>query len=76
VVDDEPDSNDVVSTLLSSCGAEVRIAGSAAQALEVLTQWRTDVLGDGHRDAGEDGYGLLTKVRGQQGESPDCRPSH
>src|SRR6266581_3458720 len=69
VVDDEPDSNDVVSTLLSSCGAEVRIAGSAAQALEVLTQWRTDVLVTDVGMPGEDGYGLLTKVRGQQGES-------
>jgi len=69
VVDDEPDSNDVVSTLLSSCGAEVRIAGSAAQALEVLTQWRTDVLVTDIGMPGEDGYGLLTKVRDQQGES-------
>ncbi|TMB09324.1 MAG: response regulator, partial [Deltaproteobacteria bacterium] len=53
---------------LSSCGAEVRIAGSAAQALEVLTQWRTDVLVTDIGMPGEDGYGLLTKVRGQQGE--------
>jgi len=37
------------STLLSSCGAEVRIAGSVAQALKVLAQWRTDVLVTGHR---------------------------
>ena len=29
VVDDEPDNNEVVGTLLSSCGAEVRLAGSA-----------------------------------------------
>src|SRR5437762_1235715 len=69
VVDDEPDSNDVVSTLLSSCGAEVRIAGSVAQALEVLAQWRTDVLVTDIGMPGEDGYGLLMKVRGQQGES-------
>ncbi len=69
VVDDEPDSNDVVSALLSSCGAEVRIAGSVAQALEVLTQWRTDVLVTDIGMPGEDGYGLLMKVRGQPGES-------
>src|SRR5581483_11199343 len=34
VVDDEPDSNDVVSSALTACGAEVRVAGSAAQGLE------------------------------------------
>src|SRR3989441_7982416 len=53
---------------ISSCGAEVRIAGSVAQALEVLTQWRTDVLVTDIGMPGEDGYGLLMKVRGQQGE--------
>jgi len=31
VVDDEPDSNEVVRMLLVSCGAEVRVAGSAAR---------------------------------------------
>src|SRR5262249_47181289 len=40
VVDDDPDSNEVVRLLLASCGAEVEVAGSAAQALGMLERWK------------------------------------
>jgi len=36
VVADEPDSNEMVKTLLGSCGAEVRVAASAGQALDIM----------------------------------------
>ena len=68
VVDDEPDANDVVSTLLGSCGAEVRVAASAAQALEVLAQWKPDVMVTDIGMPGEDGYALLTRLDGQRDE--------
>jgi PAS domain S-box-containing protein len=68
VVDDEPDSNEAVSTLLGTCGAEVRVAGSAAQGLEELQRWTPDVIISDIGMPGEDGYAFLTKVRARPGE--------
>jgi PAS domain S-box-containing protein len=67
VVDDEPDSNDVVSTILASAGAEVRVAGSVAGAMEELVQWSPTVLVSDIGMPGEDGYALIRKVRALDG---------
>src|SRR5207244_3440960 len=67
VVDDEPDSNEVVGTVLASCGAEVRIAGSATEGLAQLRQWTPDVLVSDIGMPGEDGYAFLAKVRAERG---------
>jgi CheY-like chemotaxis protein len=67
VVDDEPDSNDAVGTLLASCGAEVQVAGSASEALETLGAWNPHVLVTDIAMPDEDGYDLLAKVRNLPG---------
>ncbi len=67
VVDDEPDSNDVVSTILAVCGAEVRVAASAAQARSVLDDWRPDVIVTDIGMPGEDGYALLAHIDERHG---------
>ncbi len=63
VVDDEPDANEALRVLLDHCGAEVRVAASAAHALEILGRWLPDVLVTDVGMPGEDGYWLLAKVR-------------
>src|SRR5262249_13838868 len=68
VVDDEPDANELVSTLLSSCGAEVRVAGSAADGFEELTRWKPDVVVSDIAMPGEDGFGFIAKVRALDGD--------
>ena len=68
VVDDEPDSNEVVSTLLDACGAEVRVAASAAQALETVGRWKPDVIVTDIGMPGEDGYSLLAALQGRADE--------
>ena len=68
VVDDEPDNNEVVGTLLSSCGAEVRLAGSARQAVEMLREWKPDVLVTDIAMPDQDGCDLLATIRSQEGE--------
>ena len=68
VVDDDPDGNDVVSTLLSSCGAEVRVAASAAQAIELLARWQADIVVTDIGMPGDDGYALLAKIDGRRGD--------
>jgi PAS domain S-box-containing protein len=63
LVDDEPDSNEATRVLLDVCGAEIRVAGSADLALEVLSRWRPDVLVTDVGMPGDDGYALIAKVR-------------
>jgi CheY-like chemotaxis protein len=69
VVDDEPDSNEAVSALLAARGAEVRVAASASQAVEVLRGWLPTVMVTDIGMPGEDGYMLLAKVRAGDGDA-------
>ena len=69
LVDDEPTANEALEALLQSCGAEVRVAGSAAQALLTLDAWKPDVLISDIAMPEEDGYALIRKIRAR---SPEC----
>jgi PAS domain S-box-containing protein len=70
VVDDDDDSNTVVSTLLAARGAEVRAARSAAGALEITDSWRPHVVMSDIAMPGEDGIALLRALRETIGEVP------
>jgi signal transduction histidine kinase/CheY-like chemotaxis protein len=63
IVDDESESNEVVRTLLASCGADVRVAGSADEALTILAEWHPDVLVSDIGMPVKDGYALISAVR-------------
>ena len=63
VVDDEHDTREILSVMLARYGAEVRTAGSAAEALTVFADWRPDVLVSDIGMPLEDGYALIGKVR-------------
>jgi signal transduction histidine kinase/CheY-like chemotaxis protein len=62
-VDDNPDTRELVETVLSRGGAEVRSSASAAEALAVLREWRPDVLLSDIGMPHEDGYELIRRVR-------------
>lgn len=62
-VDDEPDARDVLRALLEQNGAEVRTAGSAAEALALLQSWRPDALVSDIGMPDADGYELMLRVR-------------
>jgi len=68
LVDDEPDSNEVVGNLLASCGADVRAAGSAEHARDILAGWKADLLVSDVGMPGEDGCGLISSLRARDGE--------
>jgi signal transduction histidine kinase len=63
VVEDELDSREIIKAVLMRGGAEVRTSASAREALEVLEQWRPDVLMSDIGMPNEDGYALIHKVR-------------
>jgi signal transduction histidine kinase/DNA-binding response OmpR family regulator len=63
VVDDEPDSRELVATILKRSGGEVRCSQSAADALKEFKEWQPDLLISDLAMPNEDGYSLLRKVR-------------
>ena len=63
IVDDEADARELVTVMLAHCGAEMKAASSSGEALEIIENWKPDVL---IADIGmpvEDGYGLITRLR-------------
>jgi signal transduction histidine kinase len=67
VVDDEPDARELLKRVLSDCGAEVLVASSAAEALELIRGRPLHVLVSDIGMPEVDGYELLRRVRAQEG---------
>jgi len=63
VVDDDPDSNEAVSTMLAIHGAAIRVASSAREALDVLKQWKPDLVVTDIGMPEQDGLSLLQAMR-------------
>ncbi len=63
VVDDEHDTREVLSVMLARYGTEVRAAGSVREALEVLSEWKPDMLVSDIGMPDEDGYVMIRKLR-------------
>ena len=66
VVDDEPDTCEMLSFLLEGCGAEVRTANSATDALEQLKTWSPNVLICDIGMPAIDGYELIRRIRSDE----------
>jgi signal transduction histidine kinase/CheY-like chemotaxis protein len=75
VVDDEHDTREVLSVMLSRYGTEVRTAASAAEALSIFREWRPDVLVSDIGMPDEDGYALIGKVRALPEEAGGSVPA-
>lgn len=63
IVDDEPDTRDLLQRVLRQYGAEVMTAGSCAEAIRLVQQQPPDVLVSDIGMPGEDGYDLISRVR-------------
>jgi CheY-like chemotaxis protein len=74
VVDDESDGRELVGRILEGCSAEVALAGSAREALDVLSTFAPDVLVSDIGMPDVDGYELIRQVRalgpGRKGAVP------
>jgi CheY-like chemotaxis protein/nitrogen-specific signal transduction histidine kinase len=75
VVDDEPESREVVAAQLQGFGAAVTMAGSAAAALEVLAAQHVDVLVADIGMPGVDGYSMIRQVRALPDREPASVPA-
>ena len=64
VVDDEPESRDLLAHVLQHAGAQVTTASSAVEAWAVLESNAPDVLVSDIEMPGEDGYTLIRRARG------------
>jgi signal transduction histidine kinase/DNA-binding response OmpR family regulator len=63
VVDDEFDSRELLTAILTRCGSEVRCTESASEALEAFRDWKPDLLVSDIGMPFEDGYSLIRKLR-------------
>jgi CheY-like chemotaxis protein len=63
LVDDEPDTLEILRVMLNQFGANVRGAASTTDALEAFLAWKPDVLVSDLGMPGEDGFALIGKVR-------------
>ena len=74
LVDDEPEARQIISTVITSTGAEVRACTSASEALAKLAEWKPDVILSDIAMPDEDGYSFINKVRSlpreKGGETP------
>ncbi|WP_341528066.1 response regulator [Nostoc sp. UHCC 0302] len=65
VVDDEVDSREFIATVLQQYQAEVQAVASVPEALQLIPQWKPDVLVSDIGMPTEDGYSLIRKLRSQ-----------
>jgi CheY-like chemotaxis protein/two-component sensor histidine kinase len=63
VVEDEPDARDLLVALLEQCKVVVQAAGTAAEGLGRLAEWKPDVILSDVGMPVEDGYAFIQRVR-------------
>jgi len=63
VVDDEPDTREMLRIMIGQLGAEVKTCASSEEAMRVLGEWNPDVIVSDIEMPDEDGYELMRKVR-------------
>jgi PAS domain S-box-containing protein len=63
LVEDEPDTRDLVKTILEGCGARVVAVSSAAEALAALERINPTILVSDIGMPGENGYELIKRIR-------------
>ncbi|HVG21980.1 MAG TPA: PAS domain S-box protein [Blastocatellia bacterium] len=63
IVDDEPESLLLLSTVLTQSGANVKTATSADEGFALVKEWRPDVIVSDIGMPGEDGYSFMNRVK-------------
>jgi CheY-like chemotaxis protein len=71
LVDDDPDTLQVLQVMLEESKAVVQTAASVSEAMEILEWYRPHVLVSDLAMPGEDGYSLIGKLRALEGSDYD-----
>ncbi|HEX8637276.1 MAG TPA: ATP-binding protein, partial [Pyrinomonadaceae bacterium] len=69
IVDDDIDTCDMLTYVLTHWGAETQSSASVAEALSRLTEWQPNILLTDINMPGEDGYELLNQLRSMPTEN-------
>lgn len=75
VVDDDPDTRELLTVMFAGDGAEVIAVASAKEALAALEHIKPDILISDIKLPGEDGYTLIRKVRNWQADHGEQIPA-
>ncbi len=65
-VDDDDDAREAIGVSRRQRGADVQVAASGCEAIEILERWQPDVLLSDIAMPGGDGYEFITRVRREQ----------
>jgi CheY-like chemotaxis protein len=74
-VDDEAKAREVFDLMLTSFGAVVRVAGSAAEAIEIFLQFKPDILVSDIAMPGENGHTMMRRIRSLKSELDSPTPA-
>lgn len=74
VVDDEPDTCEMVGVALEQCGAVVKTVNTAAQALDQIEAWHPDILISDINMPHADGYHLIRQIREREAKNQTEAP--
>lgn len=75
LVDNDPDTLQILSVMLSESRAGVQTAASVAEALEIMEWYQPDLLVSDLAMPGEDGYSLIHKLRTAEAETGKHTPA-
>jgi CheY-like chemotaxis protein len=75
IVDDEPDTRELLAHRFTQCGAQVRLAASADEALAMFKAWNPAILVSDIGMPGGDGYRLIRDIRSWESEHGGCIPA-
>jgi PAS domain S-box-containing protein len=68
IVDDEADARELLSAMLTQCGAQIKSAACAKEALAAVEDWKPDLLVSDIEMPHEDGYSLIGRLRASVGD--------
>jgi PAS domain S-box-containing protein len=75
LVDDEPDTRRLLRIVLEQCGAEIRDAGSAEEALGMVQEWKPSLVVSDIGMPGVDGYDFMQRFRDWEREQGTWIPA-
>ena len=75
VIGDEEDARELLTITLTQSGADVSTADTVRAALDILDQWKPNVLVSDIGMPGQDGYDLIKTVRALEAESGGTIPA-